>query len=440
MLIPVLLAVALVSIGAALNAYGAALVSVDRRSLEDRAGAGRRSAAHALGLLERPGLDLVEVRLGVFLATLGLGATIEPMVDRLVGEPSGAMTDPSRGWTVLLSLLVAIGAHVVLGEMVATSIGAQRPVGTLRTLSVPFRALSALLLPLARVGDAIARRSLALLGTDSGAVLSRIRSRAELRRLLQQSERSGAIAPGDAALFDRTLRFADKCAADAFTPRVEVVSLDGDATVADLVERSRATGYSRFPVRGEDLDDVLGVVHVKDVLGVPAGRRAVMPVTELLRPVHAVPESKDLDTLMSELRAADGQFAVVVDEYGGTAGIITLEDLIEEIVGDISDEHDSAASVPPVRRWGGAHLLSGSLHPDEVRDACDLAMPEGDYETLAGFVMSELGHVPEEGERFVHEGWELEVVHMDGHRVRTVKLVAPSPGAQDLVDPTEGDA
>ena len=155
MLIPVLLAVALVSIGAALNAYGAALVSVDRASLEDRAGAGRRSAAHALGLLERPGLDLVEVRLGAFLATLGLGATIEPMVDRLVGEPSGAMTDPSRGWTVLLSLLVAIGAHVVLGEMVATSIGAQRPVGTLRTLSVPFRALSALLLPLARVGDAI---------------------------------------------------------------------------------------------------------------------------------------------------------------------------------------------------------------------------------------------------------------------------------------------
>lgn len=410
MLIPVLLAGTLVLIGASMTACRAALVAVDRGE---------------------PGV----ARVAVVLSTVGLGVVLEPLVDAMVGAPSAAMTDPSRGWSVLLSLLLAIGVQVVLGEMVATSVGAQRPHGTLRALAPPYRLLSALLLPVARGADAIARRSLARLGRDSSEVLSRIRSREELRRLVQLSERSGAIDSNDAALLDRTLRFADKCAADALTPRVEVESLPDDATVAGLLERSRETGFSRFPVRGADLDDIVGVVHVKDVLGVPAERRDGLPVRELLRPVHAVPESKDLESLMAELRAADGQFAVVLDEYGGTAGIITLEDLVEEIVGDISDEHDPALAVPSVRRWAGAHLLSGSLHPDEVHEACQLRVPEGEYETLAGWVLAELGRVPVDGDRFDHEGWDVEVVRMDGNRVRTVKLVAPSPGAQDVVDP-----
>jgi len=410
MLIPVLLAGMLVLIGASLTACRAALLAVDQGE---------------------PGV----ARAGVVLSTVGLGVVIEPLVDGMVGAPTASMTDPSRGWSVLLSLLLAVGVQVVLGEMVATSVGAQRPQATLRVLARPYRLLGAVLLPVGRAADVIARRALSWLGRDSSEVLSRIRSREQLRRLVQLSERSGAIDSNDAALLDRTLRFADKCAADALTPRVEVVSLPQDATVADLLEQSRATGYSRFPVRGADLDDIVGVVHVKDVLGVPADRRDRLPVTELLRPVHAVPESKDLESLMAELRAADGQFAVVLDEYGGTAGIITLEDLVEEIVGDISDEHDPARSVPSVRRWAGAHLLSGSLHPDEVQEACELTVPEGDYETLAGWVMSELGRVPEEGDRFEHEGWDVEVAQMDGNRVRTVKVVAPSPGAQDLVDP-----
>ena len=180
-------------------------------------------------------------------------------------------------------------------------------------------------------------------------------------------------------------------------------------------------------------------LHENGVLGVPAERRDGLPVRELLRPVHAVPESKDLESLMAELRAADGQFAVVLDEYGGTAGIITLEDLVEEIVGDISDEHDPALAVPSVRRWARAHLLSGSLHPDEVHEACQLRVPEGEYETLAGWVLAELGRVPVDGDRFDHEGGDVEVVRMDGNRVRTVKLVAPSPGAQDVVAPDLGE-
>jgi CBS domain containing-hemolysin-like protein len=328
-----------------------------------------------------------------------------------------------------LALVLAIGAQVVLGEMVARSVGAQRPVGTLRAVGVPARLVTRALSPFALVGDALARRVVAAFGADRSEVLSRMRSRKELIRLVQLSERSGAIRSTDAELLQRTLRFGEKRAADAITPRVEIESLPVDATVGDLIDRSGSTGLSRFPVHGEDLDDIVGVVHVKDVLGVAADGRREQPLAALLRPVHAVPESKDLESLIVELSDAAGQFAVVVDEYGGTAGIITLEDVIEEIVGDIADEHDPAMSSPPVRRWAGAHLVSGSLHPDQVFEACEFSVPEGDYETIAGFVMSELGRVPDVGDHLEHDGWDLEVIEVEGHRIRTVKLVAPSPGS-----------
>ncbi|MFN7149124.1 MAG: transporter associated domain-containing protein, partial [Microthrixaceae bacterium] len=179
-------------------------------------------------------------------------------------------------------------------------------------------------------------------------------------------------------------------------------------------------------LHGADVDDIVGVVHVKDVLAVARPDRATTSVEQLARPVLAVPTSKDLESLMPELRAQAGQFAVVVDEYGGTAGIVTLEDLLEELVGDIADEHDPASSAV-VRRWGGAHMVSGRLHADEVRAACGLELPGGGYETLGGFVMERLGRVPEEGDDFIHDGWTVQVLEMDGHRVRTVRLVAPAP-------------
>ena len=199
---------------------------------------------------------------------------------------------------------------------------------------------------------------------------------------------------------------------------METLPLDG--TTADLIDRSQETGLSRFPVTGEDLDDVIGVVHVKDVLGLPPERRRTEPLANLVRPVAMVPESRELGPLLSELQHETGQVAVVLDEYGGVAGIVTLEDLVEEIVGDIADEHDPQSQEPRVRRWAGAHELSGRLHPDEVRDACDFDMPEGDYDTLAGFVLERLGRIPDIGDGFVHDGWSIQVVGMDHHRVSAV--------------------
>lgn len=159
----------------------------------------------------------------------------------------------------------------------------------------------------------------------------------------------------------------------------------------------------------------------------PSEDRKDFPIRSLLRDVLAIPESKNLESLIVELQGAAGQFAIVVDEYGGTAGIITLEDVLEEIVGDIDDEHDPQRTTPSVRRWQGAHILSGLLHPDEVLEACKFEMPSGDFETLGGFILANLGHIPEVGEQFYYNAWSIEVEEMQGRRVATVRLIAPAP-------------
>ena len=180
---------------------------------------------------------------------------------------------------------------------------------------------------------------------------------------------------------------------------------------------------------GEDLDDVLGVVHVKSVHSVPVEDRATTLVTELMTPVPAVPESRDLDELLVDLRQGGNQLAVVIDEHGGCAGIITLEDILEEIVGEIDDEYDDAPTLLTRVEAKGSTVVPASLHPDEVEAATGFEMPEGECETLAGLVLDRLGHIPEPGEMVELEGWRLEVVAMDRLRIATVRIVAPAEEA-----------
>ncbi len=238
-------------------------------------------------------------------------------------------------------------------------------------------------------------------------------------------------------LVDQAQAFQTLRVEDVMTPRADIVAVELACTFSGLVERFIEAEHSRMPIFRETLDDPVGVVHVKDVLGIEPSARRSTPLQELLRPVAMVPESRELGDLLVQLQDESGQFAVVLDEYGSTAGIITLEDMVEEIVGDISHEYDVASSEPLVRRWQGAHLLSGRLHPDEVAEACGFHVPEGPYETLAGFVLERLGSIPVVGDGFVESGWSLEVAEMDGRRVSVVRLVAPPPGW--LADPAPED-
>jgi CBS domain containing-hemolysin-like protein len=198
--------------------------------------------------------------------------------------------------------------------------------------------------------------------------------------------------------------------------------------VRDLVATALSTGFSRFPVYGRDLDEVHGVVHVKQAFAVPVPDRGQTTMADLARPVLTVPESLDGDALLAGLRESDSQLGVVVDEYGGTAGIVTLEDLIEEIVGDVRDEHDPAGPAP-VRPLGqDSWLVSGLLRADELAEATGFVPPEGDYETLAGLVLERLGRIPDVGDNLDLEGWRLTVMRRERNRIAELRLSRPALG------------
>ncbi len=405
------------------------LVAVDRNQLQKLADDGSRAAIRAAALQQRLSYNLSGAQLGITICSLGLGVlaepvvvvALEPFVGNLVGEKR------ALGISVLLALLFTTVVQMVVGELVPKSVAVAKPLPTVLALSAVFRGFNLVFSPVIFGCNALAERLVRLFGVEPKEELSSVRSRQELKRLVTSSAESGTLDSKDADLLNRTFRFGEKTAADALTPRVSVEALPLDALVGDLMELTAATGLSRFLVIEEDLDHVAGVVHIKDVLGVDADKRSEYPVRRLLRSVLAIPESKNLESLIVELQGAAGQFALVVDEYGGTAGIITLEDVLEEIVGDIDDEHDPQSSTPSVRRWQGAHLLSGLLHPDEVLEACQFEMPDGQFETLGGFVLATLGHIPDVGEQFLCNGWSVGVEAMEGRRVATVKLVAPVP-------------
>ena len=242
--------------------------------------------------------------------------------------------------SVVIALLLTTVVQMVVGELVPKSVAVARPLPTTLGVAGPFRWYAVVFWPVIAVCNASANGLLRLFGVEPTEELSSVRSREELRRLVRTSEEGGTIRSQTADLLDRSFRFGSKTAADALTPRVEVRALHEDAEVGDLMDLSVASGLSRFPVHGGDLDRIIGVVHVKEVLGLPRERRRTMPLSVLVRPVAIVPETKPLDELLEELQGAAAHLAVVLDEYGGTAGIITVEDLVEEIVGDIVDEHD----------------------------------------------------------------------------------------------------
>ena len=206
-------------------------------------------------------------------------------------------------------------------------------------------------------------------------------------------------------------------------------------SIPTLVSLSLTTGFSRFPVCGTDLDDVVGVVHVKDVYRIPVNDRAGATVADVLVDPFVIPETRELTALLRELRTGS-HLAIVVDEYGGTAGIITLEDVLEEIVGEIDDEYDRAAPALTTVLPEGTYELPGTLHPDEVREACGFEMPDGEYETLAGFLLAQFGRIPQDGDEFLFEGWRIEVVTMDKHRISRVRLTAPRRAATATAEAT----
>jgi CBS domain containing-hemolysin-like protein len=243
--------------------------------------------------------------------------------------------------------------------------------------------------------------------------------------IIRASGEGGHLSDEELGLLTRSITFGENLTSDVMVPRVLVVGLPSTATVADLQQASVDSGHSRFPIYGTDLDDVVGMAHVKDSLRVPLEARHTEPIVNHMRPALVIPESQPLETVLFELRTRGSGMAIVTDEYGGTAGIVTSEDLLEELIGEIRDEHDT-----PVDAVTGADELSGMLHRHEVEALTGFEWPEGRYETLGGLVTAELGTLAQVGDKVEVSDWVLEVTAVDGFRVDRVRLTAPRRGEQ----------
>ncbi|MFI9640293.1 hemolysin family protein [Micromonospora sp. NPDC051925] len=408
-----------------------ALVTVDRSEIDRRAEADDATAATVRRALRELSFQLSGAQLGITLTALLTGYLAEPALSRLFAPllaPLGGVEDRLGP---LLALALATLLSMLFGELVPKNLALARPMPTALATAGPMRAFSRAFGWLIRGLNNSANRLVRQLGVEPQEELASARSPEELGLLAAISARAGALPPDTAMLLRRTIRFGDKRAAEAMTPRVDVIALRATATVAELLDLSRRTGRTRFPVYEETLDLVTGVAAVPDALGVPLAARAGTTVASVAREPVYVPESLDLDGVLAALKAEGADLAIVVDEYGGTDGVVTVEDLVEELVGEIADEFDPAtvddAHATGLTVPGGERtiLVDGVLREDELFEQTGFRLPEGPYETLAGYLMARLGHIPLPGETTRADGYEFTVVEVERHRIEQVRVVRP---------------
>ncbi|MWA15389.1 hemolysin family protein [Streptomyces sp. BA2] len=407
------------------------LTTVERSELERAVERGERGAAGALKAVKNLTFQLSGAQLGITVTNLVVGMLSESSIAKLISGPLRAMGIPASAAS---SIALVIGTALstvflmVVGELVPKNWAISSPLAVAKRVATPQRLFSALFRPFIAHLNNTANRSVRRFGIQPTEELASARSPKELVALARHSAKEGSLEADTAELFVRTLNLADLSAENVMTPRVQVMALDVLATCEDVANATRATGLSRFPVYRGNLDSVVGVAHIKDVLAVPAERRARFPVAELMREPLLVPESLTVDRLLDRL-SGKRTMAVVIDEYGGTAGVATLEDIVEEVVGEVRDEHDPHET-PDIAPDGTdddgrtRYSADGSARTDQLARV-GLRAPDGPYETLAGLVATELGRIPAEGDTVDVGGWRLDVVDARGRRAARVLLHAP---------------
>jgi CBS domain containing-hemolysin-like protein len=421
-LLPLLAFALLTAANAGFVAAEFALITVDRVEIERQAEAGDRIARLVHSALRQLSFQLSAAQLGITITALLTGYLAEPAIAHLIEPVTG-------GASHVIALSIATLFSMLFGELVPKNAALARPMPIARTSTPPLRVFATAFAWLIRVLNGSANWLVRRFGVEPQEELASARSPEELGLLAAISARAGALPPETAVMLQRTIRFRDKRAAEAMTPRVDVVGLRVDEPVSQLIELVQRTGHSRFPLYEQTLDQVQGVAVLTDALGVPPEKRATTQVAALAREPVFVPESLDLDGVRAALQHADAGLAVVVDEYGGTDGVVTIEDLVEELVGEIDDEHDPATTnhelfvpAPGTVELPESVIVDGVLREDELYEITGFRLPDGPYETLAGFLMARLGHIPEPGETAVEGDWEFTVEEVDRRRVERVRV------------------
>jgi len=402
-----------------------AFVALDKTTVQQAIQQGDAAAKPVLASLRQLSTQLSASQVGITLTTLILGYLAQPSVGVLLRTPLTAARVPAAAIepsATAAALVLATLFSMLFGELLPQFLGISAPLRTAKVVALPVRVFSMVTRPLIIVLNGSANLVLKAFGIIPQEELSGARTPRELASLIRRSAEAGTLDEGTARLVTRSLDFGERTAADVMTPRVRCTAIERTASAGDVVRLARTTGHSRFPVIGEDWDDVDGLVHVKRAIAVPHDRREDVPVSGLMVDALMVPETIRLDPLLLMLRSAGHQMAVVVDEYGGTSGIVTLEDVIEEIVGEVSDEHDRARTTGRISA-NGSWTVPGLWRPDEVRDRLGALVADGPaYETIGGYVMACLGRVPVVGDEVFVPGWSVRVDAMDGRRVDRLRF------------------
>ena len=403
-----------------------AFLAVDRARIEAEARGGNRSAAALLKILKELSYQLTGAQLGITITAVLIGFIAKPTIASMLQGPIGSIVGESAKESVSLAaaLVLATFAAMILGELVPKNIAIAKTDISAKSLAKPFQIYSYIAKPVIILSDAAANWLTRRLGVEPAQELERVPNLEDLSSLIRTSGEEGTLGFHEVDLLTKSLRFAKKSANEVMVPRLAIHALPRGSTIAELVELSASTGLSRFPIVDNDLDSVIGIAHVKSALHVAQDLRNSQLIETIMGDVLAIPETRDLLSVMTDMRKHRIPLAVVVDEHGGTEGIVSIEDLLEEIVGEIEDEYDAAVENGLEER-AGVFTISGNLHPHEVADMCGFEIQDGQYETIAGFALEKLQRIPSPGEMFRYERWKIEILEMDNLRIARLRLTEP---------------
>jgi CBS domain containing-hemolysin-like protein len=425
--------VALVLANAFFVAAEFALVAARRTRIEALVRRGDRKAKTVQAALQDLFRQLSAAQLGITVASILLGYVAEDTVAHLFHEWFAALPPALNFFTragVASTAAVALVSflHVVFGEQAPKAWAITHPEATSRWIAAPLIFFSWITRPFTDLLNWSAGRVMRLLGLKgTTAELERIHSPEELRMLVEQSQKRGKLDADDARLLQGVFEFSEKSAREVMTPRTEMVALPADLTLEEAADQVAVAGRSRYPVYGDSLDDILGVVHAKDIL---AGLRSAKggSLRAVLRPAVFVPGTREVEDVLADMKRQKIHLAIVLDEFGGTAGLVTMEDLLEEIVGQIYDEYDQPGGELPVSAAGAAPVIAGATPIRDVNEGFGLELDEREYTTIGGFLFGAIGRLPKVGDQVAVKGAVFEIVEMDGRRVGAVRVAKRAPG------------